>query len=652
MDNSKKQRKKVKKPPGNPVSTPKITIKIRKEIWFAVSFILFFLASMRFQIRATGLDNSWIHALNNATLKGFNFADRFIFTYGPAWFLIHTNFYDPKLYYYFIIGIIFTSTVFGIYIMNSKRKILILLLLLWVYIIEPGEDIWPLFLILLIYRMEEAPKPSIQNMITLFWIGFMSFTKFSFFLMIFPLFIVLDGINILSQKYRYPLFTAAFTVSVVCAFIILGQNILTLFSFFANSYQISSGYSMAMGGSLENAGMTNSYITIGMLFLFAIATIVEVFRKNDSLKFKELLQSALKSVAILWVLFIIFKAGYVRGGDHTVNNTQSIFVFILMYILLIHTRAIKLYNIICFICLITILYIELPKYNLFDLKIFDDNLKALNYNKKEMDNKFYEMQQSVHKIPIPSTASVDSYNWDLAELILGGYNYDPRPVPQAYSTYTPKLQNLCRGHFTDYVIFNVNDIDERFPTLVLGESLTDMFLNYDVNNYCIIGYGPHVILKRRKTPRIKAIVDTFSTEFSAGKLFSLPHQSADFREARIDFKPTFQGEIKNFLLHQDISWIEVTTDTGAAYKFRFIPDVSNNGFLLSPLLLSTGDYVLSKNAGKIASIRIYSERSSMFNPKIRIKITDFNITGEPENAMSCNYNNLLAALGFKIIEKK
>lgn len=655
MSSSKRQKSKnSKKSPVIPITRGIIINKsIPQWLWFAISFIGCFIVSQQFQIVYNSLDDSWNHAVANATIKGYNFADRFIFTYGPAWFFEH-HIYHPQLYYIFLLSNTLTSIVFAIFVINGRRKILSLLFLLWVYLIQnfdygSREYFYYFFLILLMHRLAVSfNKLTMQNVLILLWLAFMSFTKFSFFLMIFPVFILIDITNIMTKKYSFPLIFSAYWACLISVFIILRQNILTLFSFYKNSLQVSTGYSTTMQCSLDVAGVTQTYILIGMLLFFAMASIVELFRHTKELKIINLSQPVALSMALVWMLFILFKAGYVRCGRQGLN-TQIVFVALMIYILLIYFDRIKGYFIVCFICLITTCFILLPEQNIFDVNLALKNLSTLTFRKQSLDREFAQVKNSLNaNIPIPKEASVDSYNWDLTELILGGYNYDPRPVPQTYSSYTPKLQNIDSAYLiknkTNYVILNIGDIDQRYPTIALGKSLIDMYLYYDVNNYCIIGYGPHVILKRRETPRIKETIDTFSTEFAAGKVFTLPEQKSDFREAYIEFKPTLLGKIKNFLLHEDISWIEVTTEAGSAYKFRFIPTVSNNGFLLSPVLLSTGDYVLYKDAGKIRTIKIYSERSSMFNAMIKIKLNDFNVTGAAENALNCNYNELLAAL--------
>jgi hypothetical protein len=261
------------------------------------------------------------------------------------------------------------------------------------------------------------------------------------------------------------------------------------------------------------------------------------------------------------------------------------------------------------------------------------------------------------KIPIPENATVDSYPSDISELILGGYNYEPRPVCQCCVSSTPVLQNLDNAHLlknkTDYVILKP---DNDYPTFIFGKSLITIFKNYDIDNYCFVGIGnvPSVILKRRENPKAKIIVDSFNIEFSKEKWLELPPQNADFREVRIDFIPTLLGDIKNLLLHQDIAYIEVKTsarmnhsgrEADTVCKFRFIPNIASNGFLLSPLMLTlTGDMVFYKNAGKVKKIKIYSDYSFTFKNKIHLTAIDFNLTGKPENIPACDSAELFRAL--------
>src|SRR5262249_11995037 len=104
--------------------------------------------------------------------------------------------------------------------------------------------------------------------------------------------------------------------------------------------------------------------------------------------------------------------------------------------------------------------------------------------------------------PASVTGTVDAIPWDAAPLIGSGLKYQPRPVPQSYSSYTPALQSLDLAHFKgpnapETLFFRLEEIDGRLPTLAAGPSLPVIAERYDA-----VGVDPlGLILKRRAAAR-------------------------------------------------------------------------------------------------------------------------------------------------------
>jgi len=364
-----------------------------------------------------------------------------------------------------------------------------------------------------------------------------------------------------------------------------------------------------------------------LLGFYGICSIIELIwqtKKEDKSSYRILFIG----LAITWGILMIFKMGYVREDGH-IFITQAIFALLFIWIIFLQPKVSILFRFVTLFLLFKLLNLYTLQQSVLKLN-WQDNTKSLTFSKKSLDIQYDSVKSRIGiNIPIPKTATVDSYPWDLAELILGGYNYYPRPIPQTYSAYTNKLQDINYTHLSegksDYILLKIMDIDGRYPTLLLGKSLETLYSNYDVTNNCILDNDTALILKRRISPRKKIVLDSFKSEFSAGDWFILPPQKTEFREAKINFKPTLLGELKNFFLHQDYAWIEVQTASGEIKRFRFIPNVANNGFVLSPLLNSTKDYVQYDSTDNVKRIRVYSDNDDMFNHVINIETTDFDM---------------------------
>jgi hypothetical protein len=82
---------------------------------------------------------------------------------------------------------------------------------------------------------------------------------------------------------------------------------------------------------------------------------------------------------------------------------------------------------------------------------------------------FARIRESTEDFRISPGASADILPWDVSQLLAQGLRYAPRPIPQSYSVYTPKLQRLNRDFILssparpDYLVVAVKDFDGRLP---------------------------------------------------------------------------------------------------------------------------------------------------------------------------------------------
>src|SRR6185503_15335003 len=60
----------------------------------------------------------------------------------------------------------------------------------------------------------------------------------------------------------------------------------------------------------------------------------------------------------------------------------------------------------------------------------------------------------------------------------------------------------------------------------------------------------------------------------------------------IDVRPTMLGRLAEFLFKPPLLYLEVTLNDGKEQRFRFIPAIAREGFIATPLVKTSTDFVL------------------------------------------------------------
>ncbi|MGC6482661.1 MAG: hypothetical protein ACON4T_03725 [Synechococcus sp.] len=101
--------------------------------------------------------------------------------------------------------------------------------------------------------------------------------------------------------------------------------------------------------------------------------------------------------------------------------------------------------------------------------------------------------------------SADIIPWDISRLIANGLDYKPRPIPQSYSVYSRKLQEINRRFFSDplaspdWLIVGIKKIDGRLPIGLDSSTLSSIKRFYSLSHQ-----GSRGSLVFRKKPGLVA----------------------------------------------------------------------------------------------------------------------------------------------------
>jgi hypothetical protein len=182
----------------------------------------------------------------------------------------------------------------------------------------------------------------------------------------------------------------------------------------------------------------------------------------------------------------------------------------------------------------------------------------------------------------------DVYSYEQSVLLASGNAWDPRPVFQSYSAYTPELAMVNEQHLRglgapDWALIDLESIEGRLPSLDDGASWPALF-----DNYAFISYDSHYVLMQRRQAvqqesRFEEIVrETCET----GKTVAIPETNG-LLFAAIDLKPTLLGRLLTVAFNPPQLHIVLHLSNGQTKRYRVVAGMMSTGFLLSPFVSDT-----------------------------------------------------------------
>lgn len=553
------------------------------------------------------LDPSWEYGMNEAVAQGMAFGKDIVFTFGP-YASIYTKAYHPATDHLMILGSLYLAISFSIVVyLNFKSttwllKITLLAVLSTVmYSRDALFFFYPMLVGVHVYRYAISLRLTKS-------IGWRDFLLIAVLFAPFGLFPLIKGsaliacsaiailcIALLAQRVQWKLcllIGATPLVSLIIFWVLSGQTLSWLADYFLGLAPIISGYTEAMATD----GDPKEYI------LYAVATAVlagVLLREAQGSVFDKLVIVSI----FLCILFLAFKAGFVRHDGHAIISGTMILLGALLACTLLTTR----YSLILvFASTIAWAYIDAAHIKTSTHRIKENfnntyssawtGLKQRIVNPDVLAKMYEDRVNELNaRGGFPKlNGSVDIYSYDQSYLIASGNSWNPRPILQSYSAYTSKLANKNRMHLVSdgrpvNVIFKVQPIDGRLPSLEDGASWPVLLSDYDPVSF----EGGYLFLRNRNVTNSafndpKKIGGGF---YSLGEKIDLP-KSDRLLYAKINIRKSFVGTILNTLFKPGQLAIRLTMTSGVSRDYRVIAGMSESGFLLSPLVENTQDLAL------------------------------------------------------------
>lgn len=587
--------------------TARTNIALRGALFLLFSFgIAATLPPFSMSMPTDGLDPSWALGMSVALGERWIMGKDIIFTYGPYSF-VYTNVYYPGIAFINAISKIYLifSILFSAYIACRNRTIIPFVFFAFYCIGTIPELIFqviPFFIFLAFMRVIDDPQiysPVIKKcfVITVFpSLAMLMLVKGTFFALSFGTVGAAILYALAARKTAYAALVAGISaVSLPLLWMASGQALADLPHYFMQ-LDIISGYSQAM--SIDSASHIK-FIEIAVYIIASILISCSLFMQKKSLPAKIIV--FIYASIFFW---ITFKSYFVRHDGHGVFGA----VFISMIsIILYHDMHKKIFILALGLSLYvfaqgSIYHNLLVVFNMhgrayatsksFIKSICNESLKSIIYEDSLKAKYADQLAALSSNTPLPLLdGTSDIYPIDISRLIASGNKWNPRPTFQSYSAYTPRLaainlEHISGGKRPDNIFFSLKPIDGRYPTLEDGPSWPTLLRNYAPASI----HGEFAVLRHKVGKTGEAPLALLQKERAAMAVPFAVRQTAPLLFTRIVVQPDLRGKVYNFLFKPRQIHLEVTLANGEVRTHRFIPNMGESLFLLSPYVDNIQDF--------------------------------------------------------------
>ncbi|HYW53862.1 MAG TPA: hypothetical protein VE826_07830 [Dongiaceae bacterium] len=187
-------------------------------------------------------------------------------------------------------------------------------------------------------------------------------------------------------------------------------------------------------------------------------------------------------------------------------------------------------------------------------------------------------------------ATFDVMPWETAIVRANGLRWDPLPVFQAYSAYTPSLDRLNRdalaAHGAEFVLFRYISIDDRYPFGDQPATAAELLCRYAVvMPHLTTQHGdPYVLLRRGGRAHCDGEPLGAADAPAMGAPIAVP--SAGSRDAFVvasfAVRPTLVARARNALWRAPVIFLDVRYADGSLRRWRTVAATLADGVIVSP----------------------------------------------------------------------
>lgn len=570
------------------------------------------------------LDASWRMALGRFFMEGRQFGKEIVFTYGPLGWTMGKTYWGSHLgaliAWHAAQATIFAAIVFwhAFRLSGYSRVFCLLFFFLFGLSYQDAmhQSIMALAGLELVRRSHGPWRWSSVALLVL--LATLSLVKFTNLLLGFFLVLLAGGLELWHTRRRTALrLPGLFLLLFLAGWMLCGQSLLNLPAYFISSWQISQGYQDAMGYACPSPQL---YLGLSVAALVITYLLVNLATSADRVR------GAALTLGALALLYLNWKHGFIRADGHQIGFYYAVLTIVVTSPLLLEDgprlfRPKKL--LLTAAALISLFSLEtvLPGLVRGALAAAQDkvNLHVAFAQGKAYTPELYagRMEAERNTVDLKKTkavvgdATLDVLGFEQAVALYNGFNYQPRPVFQGYSAYTPYLSRLNHAYYAsdrapEFVLFKLQTIDGRLATMDDPHVLRLLTHRY---TYLFSEQG-YTLWQRKSGPFDAAAFEPKPIRRTTHR-FGDTIDLADLADRNIwvelDYRFNLLGKLRRFLLRPPLVLLHITDDKGVESVHRLPRPIGRTGFMLSPVIDDMLDFMRAAGGApprRAAAIRL------------------------------------------------
>lgn len=562
------------------------------------------------------IDNAWSQCLHIAFAGHWQFGRDIVFTYGPWGFLARG--YSPPTYLvsvmvWIILTLIFMGAGWRLARQLSANRLVAGLWLagfMALASVPVGNDFdtrlvaWGVLLLFCHFFAEPGSRSPIQYLliVSLGWLSLVKFTG----LMESALLISVIAVEVVFRRRQFPWIVPLWLASLLFFWVAAGQHLSSIGPFLGDCWRITNGYTEAM--MLTTATGAN-HVLVFILMAALIIALLGVLAWE-----RHRLWGALPVAGSAAILFLAFKLGYVRNDVHEVTAALALVLISLASLVIAWPQRKTIAGAALGLLVVALIFASV----VFNGLLAESGLArqlagTFNYynlmapvaavSTSFLENNYENLQAAERKIvPLPDLeGGTDLYSYDQSVLFAHNLRYQPRPVIQSYSAYTPALAEINAAHLrtaqaAHNILFAIQPLDSHFPALDDGLSWPELLTRYDLKGLAD-DQGAFLLLTRSLVPRKFSLTPLAKTSVRFGESLALPDAGHGLVWVEIEIKKTLAGTVVNALYKPPVLRLSVKLRDHTQHSYRLVPGMAGGGFLLSPLVADNRAFAALASAG-------------------------------------------------------
>jgi hypothetical protein len=536
----------------------------------------------------TNPDPSWARAIQDAFLHHQAFGTEIVFNYGP-WGYLNTGIFHPALYgltlaVLGLLAALFCVATWQIMAAQWKQSPLLggALCLAATTAAAVGSDgsglffLLPCYLLLCHFCLAEFPR--ILKELLILAAALIGLVKFTYLT---AAVVIVAGIALddLLRKRRFPWIVPVYLLETLFFWLLAGQRLSSVWPYLRNSLEIAAGYgAMAFWGPPRVVIQTALLMAMmATALLLPLAWLLWQQRRGWFL---------VSWLPFLLVVAILGKASLMRLDGIHFALALSVLPVISLAVWLLYWQSAGAAKYLWCALLFTPLLAPMSLSDVPAPREPDAGAAAPTAAGAEAAIR--------QRYPLPPVAgSFDVYPTSIAILAAQGVPYRPRPVIQSYQANTPRLAQLNAEHLrseraADWILWNIDPIDGRFPACDDGPSWPEILTRYEIRHVLPpVRKDVFLLLERSPAPRGYELLPLPTQSMEMGVPLALPDLVDGPLWTQIEIHPTAAGRLLAAAFKAPTVKMDIVHGNGQRARYRFIPGMAEAGFLISPVLPNT-----------------------------------------------------------------